>query len=175
MPKPIDLKMRSITLAVAVLPLLFISGSCKRRHRPPEVVSVARAGDPEVATRFTDGFYNVEAGAWRWTAKEFSITLNPPAHAGERGAKLVMNLVIPDPAIQRAQFIELSSSVAGLKLAPQVFAKAGAYTYERDIPPDRLQGKEVRLDFAVDHTIPPTKTDLRTLGIIVSQIGLITK
>ncbi len=86
-----------------------------------------------------------------------------------------MHIVVPDAIIQHSQFVELSSSVQGLKLDPQVFAKAGSYTYTRDVPPDKLQGREVRIDFAVDHTLPPANGDIRQLGIIVSQVGLVAK
>jgi hypothetical protein len=167
--------MRSLSLTLSLLSLLLVTASCKRKHRAPEIVTTARAGDPEVAGRFTEGFYNIEAGAWRWTAKEFAVILNPPPDAAQRGAKLVVHLVIPDPVIQRYQFIELSSSVDGQKLDPQTFAKAGAYTYERDVPADKLQGHDVRFDFAVDHTLPPANGDMRALGIIVHSVGLEAK
>jgi hypothetical protein len=167
--------MRFTTLSFLLLVLLLVSPACKRRHGPPAFVTDARAGDPQVAGRFTDGFYAIEANAWRWTAKDFAVTLNPPAQSAERGAHLVLHLVVPDPVIQHSQFVELSSSVQGLKLDPQVFAKAGAYTYERDVPADKLQGHEVRIDFSVDHTLPPANGDIRTLGIIVNEVGLVAK
>jgi hypothetical protein len=158
-----------------LLPLLLVSGGCKRRHRAGEVASSIFAGDPNVAGHFTAGFYNTEAGAWRWTAKDFAVTLNPPLHSAERGARLVMHLVVPDPVIQHSQFVELSCSLGGLKLDPQVFAKAGSYTYTRDVPADKLQGSEVRIDCAVDHTFQAAPPDIRELGIIVSEVGLVAK
>jgi len=167
--------MRFISFTLMLLSLLFVAEGCKRRHRPPEKVSSAFAGDPDVASRFTEGFYSIEANAWRWTGKEFAVTLNPPVHAAERGARLEVHVVVPEPVIQHSQFVELSCSVQGLKLDPQVFAKAGAYTYTRDVPPDKLQGREVRIDFAVDHTLPPANGDIRQLGIIVSRVGLVAK
>jgi hypothetical protein len=169
--------MRSIylTLTLLLLPLLLVSGGCKRRHKAGEIASTIFAGDPNVAAHFTSGFYDTEAGAWRWTNKEFSVTLNPPLHASENGAHLVMHVVIPDPVIQHSQFVELSSSVEGLKLDPQVFAKAGNYTYTRDIPANKLQGSEVRIDFAVDHAFQAAPPDIRQLGIIVTEVGLVAK
>jgi hypothetical protein len=62
-----------------------------------------------------------------------------------------------------------------LKLDPQVFAKAGSYTYTRDVPADKLQGSEVRIDCAVDHTFQAAPPDIRELGIIVSEVGLVAK
>jgi hypothetical protein len=169
--------MRSIylILTLMLLPLLFFSGGCKRRHKRGEVASAIFAGDPDFAGHFTEGFYGIEANAWRWTDKDFAVTLNPPLHSAERGARLVMHVVVPEPAIQHSQSLELSCSVQGLKLDPQVFSKAGPYTYERDVPPDKLQGSEVRIEFAVDHTLPPAPPDIRQLGIIVSEVGLVAK
>jgi hypothetical protein len=167
--------MRTISWTLLLLSLLFVSGGCKRRHKPPQTASTIFAGDPNYNAFFTDGFYSPEANAWRWTAKEFAVTLNPPPHSAERGARLVMHLTVPDPVIQHSQFVELSCSVQGLKLDPQVFAKAGAYTYERDVPADKLQDHAVHIDFSVDRTLPPTGADIRQLGIIVSQVGLVAK
>jgi hypothetical protein len=167
--------MRSITLVLLSVSLLFVAEGCKRRHKKPEIVTDARAGDPDVSDRFSDGFYNIEAGAWRWTAKQFTVILNPPANSAQRGGHLVVHLVIPDPVIANSKIIELSCSVGDLKLDPQVFAKAGNYTYERDIPADKLQGKDVHVDFAVDHTLAGTNGDMRQLGIIVSEVGLVSK
>jgi hypothetical protein len=169
--------MRSIylTLTLLLLPLLLVSGGCRRKHKAGEIASTISASDPNVAGHFTSGFYDTEAGAWRWTNKEFAVTLNPPPHASERGANLVMHLVIPAPVIEHSQFVELSSSIGGLKLAPQVFAKEGNYTYTRDVPADKLQGPEVRIDFAVDHAFQAAPPDIRQLGIIVTEVGLVAK
>ena len=165
--------MRPIFLTLMLLTLLLVSGGCKRRRG--EIASTAFAGDPAFAGHFTAGFYDIEANAWRWTNKEFAVTLNPPLHSVERGAQLVMHLAVTDPVIQHSQFVELSCSIGGLKLDPQVFAKAGAYTYVRDVPPDKLKGREVRIDFALNHAMPPTPPDIRQLGIVVSEVGLVAK
>jgi hypothetical protein len=165
--------MRSIFLTLMLLTALLVSGSCK--HRRGEIASTAFAGDPAFAGHFTSGFYDIEANAWRWTNKEFAVTLNPPLHAEERGAQLVMKMAVPDPVVQHSQSVELSCSVGGLKLDPQVFSKAGAYTYVRDVPADKLKGRSVRIDFALDHSMPATPPDIRELGIVVSQVGLVAK
>jgi hypothetical protein len=164
-----------LTLTLILLPLLFVSGSCKRRHKRGEIASSISAGDPAFAGHFIDGFYGIEANAWRWTNKQFAVMLNPPLHSAERGAQLVVHLSVPDPVIEHSQFVELSCSVQGLKLAPQVFAKPGAYTYIRDVPADKLQGSEVYIDFELDHSLPPKPPDIRQLGIIVSQVELLAK
>jgi hypothetical protein len=167
--------MRSISLTLIVLPLLLMSGGCKHRPKRGEVASTAFAGDPAFASHFTSGFYDIEAGAWRWTDREFSVTLNPPLHSAEQGARLVLHVAVPEPVIQNSKSLELSCSVRGLKLDPQVFSKAGSYNYERDVPPDKLHDPAVDIDCAVDHTLAPGNGDSRELGIIVHDVGLVAK
>jgi len=171
--------MRSLSLTLLLIPLLLAGAGCKRRHRgsgqTQALASSIYAGDPNVSGHFAKGFYEPEQGAWRWTGKEFAVDLSPPLHSDRRGAQLVMKLAVPDAVIQKLTSIQLSASLQGYKLEPQIYTKPGQYTYTRDVPADKLQGDAVRIDFAVDHTLPPTETDIRQLGIIVSEVGLIAK
>jgi len=166
-------------LTLILIPLLLAGAGCKRRHRSSSqtqlLASTIYAGDPNVAAHFAKGFYDVEENAWRWTGKEFSVDLSPPLHSDQKGAQLVMKLAVPDAVIQKLTSVELSASIQGYKLEPQIYTKPGQYTYTRDVPADKLQSDVVRIDFAVDHTLPPTDTDIRTLGIIVSEVGLVAK
>jgi|SRR5579863_5678451 len=171
--------MRSLSLTLILVPLLLAGAGCKRRHNSSGQAqlhpSTIFAGDPNAAVHFEKGFYAVEENAWRWTGKEFSVDLSPPLHSSEKGAQLVMKLAVPDAVIQKLSSVELSASIGGYKLEPQNYTMAGQYTYTRDIPADKLQGDPVRIDFAVNHTLPPTDTDVRELGVIVSQVGLVAK
>jgi hypothetical protein len=171
--------MRSLSLTLIVIPLLLLAPGCKRRNRSSGqaqlLVSNISAGDPNVAGHFAKGFYGVEDNAWRWTGKEFSVDLAPPLHADQKGAQLVMKLAVPDAVIQKVNSVQLSASIQGYKLEPQVYTKQGQYTYTRDVPADQLHSDVVRIDFAVDHTLPPTGNDVRELGIIVSEVGLVAK
>jgi len=69
----------------------------------------------------------------------------------------------------------LSATVQGHKLDPQIFAKAGSYSYTRDVPAESLKDDVVRVEFSLDHALDPTAGDHRQLGIIVSEIGLLAK
>ncbi len=171
--------MRSLSLTLILIPLLLGGAGCKRRHRgasqTDQPVSTVFAGDPNVAAHFASGFYQVEANAWRWTDQQFAVDLAPPLHANERGAQLVVKLDVPDVLLQKVASVQLSASIQGYNLEPQTFSKSGQYTYTRDVPADRFQDDVVRINFAVDHSLPPTDTDRRQLGIIVSQVGLVAK
>jgi hypothetical protein len=171
--------MRTLSLTLILIPLLLSVPACKRRHnssgQTQMLASSIYAGDPNVASHFAKGFYDVEEGAWRWTGKEFAVDLSAPLHSDQKGAQLVMKLAVPDAVIQKLTSVQLTASVAGYKLAPQIYTKSGQYTYTRDVPADKLQSDVVRIDFSLDHTLPPSQTDVRELGIIVSEVGLVAK
>jgi hypothetical protein len=168
--------MRSLSLTLLLIPLLLVATGCKRRRNSGQLrPSTIFAGDPGVASHFAKGFYGVEGNAWRWTAKEFAVDLTPPRRSDQSGAQLVVKLAIPDAVIQKLGSVQLSSSILGYNLAPENYTKPGDYTYTRDVPADKLQNDTVRIEFALDHTLGPTDTDRRQLGIIVSQVGLVAK
>src|ERR1700733_12332997 len=170
--------MRSLSLTLILVPLLLVGSACKRRASSNQTqvpASSIYAGDPNVAAHFAKGFYGVEQNSWRWTGKEFAVDLSPPLHSDQKGAQLVMKLAVPDAVIQKLTSVQLSASIGGYKLEPEIYTKPGQFTYTRDVPADKLQSDVVRIDFSVDHTLPPTDTDVRQLGIIVSEVGLILK
>ncbi len=124
--------MRSLSLALLLIPLLLSATGCKRRHNSSGqtqlLASSIYAGDPNVAAHFAKGFYATEEGAWRWTGKEFAVDLSPPLHSDRRGAQLVMKLSVPDAVIQKLTSVQLSASIQGYKLEPQTYTKPGQYT-----------------------------------------------
>ncbi len=169
--------MRPLWLTLILIPLLIASSGCKRRHNnsPQLLSSSISAADPSAADRFTQGFYPVEQNAWRWTAKDFAVTLAPPLHSDQKGAQLMLKLAVPDGVIQKLGSVQLSAAVDGYKLAPEVYARSGNYTYTRDIPADHLKADAAHIAFSLDHVIPPGDTDRRELGIVVSEVGLVAK
>jgi hypothetical protein len=171
--------MRSLSLTLILIPLLLAGAGCKRRNKSSGqaqmLASSIYAGDPNVTSHFAKGFYNVEDNAWRWTSKDFAVDLSPPLHSDQKGAQLVVKLAVPDAVIQKLTSVQLTASIQGSNLEPQVYTKSGQFTFTRDVPADKLQNDVVRIDFTVDHTLPPTETDKRQLGIIVSEVSLIAK
>ena len=61
----------------------------------PKMHSVLTMGDPKVEPQLVKGFHGVEAGAWRWTEKQFTVALRPPFGAAQKGAKLTVKLTDP--------------------------------------------------------------------------------
>ena len=61
----------------------------------PKLLSAVNMGDPKAEKQLLNGFYAIEANAWRWTAKDFSVALRPPPAAAAQGATLDFALSVP--------------------------------------------------------------------------------
>lgn len=177
--------MRGLTLALALLAMAL--PACRIRRKSDEskaapaasaapavvpLVSVIDAGNPQQAAQFVRGFYGIEHDAWRWTAKNFTVTLRPFQGADTQGAKLQMKFVIADVMFNRVGAMTVDAKANGLDLGSQKFSKAGEAVYTRDVPPVALNG-DTTFEFSVDKGLPPTDKDPRELAVIVSSIGLV--
>jgi len=118
-------------------------------------VSELRPGDPDFLKHST-GFYVLEQGGWRWTAREFSLTFPTSRQA----ASITLSVNVPEAEIRKLGAIKMSIRVGEHELAPETFSRAGDYSVTRS-----LEGGN-RFDFQLDKTLPPTAADNRELGII---------
>ena len=166
-----------LLLAVTLAP------ACKSRkvasratdEEAPRMASVLNMGDPKAEPQLVTGFYGVEAGAWRWAAKQFTVTLKPPVGSAQKGAKLSVKLTVPPVVIEKNKNVSLSATAGNAALAPETYTTPGEYVYVRDVPGSALAGDSVRVDFVLDKVLPPAGADIRELGIIVLSIGLESK
>jgi hypothetical protein len=172
--------MRRLIAVIAVMALA--SGGCRLRKKKvaaPEddgqLASVLSVADPRTSVQLTRGFYNVEADAWRWTARNFSVALRPPKDAAQKGATLQMSFTIPEAVLNRLGPITITARANGADAGSQTFDKAGALTYSHDVPASVLGSDVVAVDFSLDKSLPPSDQDSRELGVIVSTVGLTSK
>jgi len=143
---------------------------------PSPPASVIHTNDVKVATQLLSGFYNIEANAWRWTAGKFSASLAVPPGAAQNGGTLTFDFAIADGSIKKLGDITLSASVNGTALPPAKYTKAGNTEYTASIPASALTGDTVKVDFALDKSVPPTPgVDGRQLGVVASSIALKSK
>jgi hypothetical protein len=61
-----------------------------------------------------------------------------------------------------------------MPLKTVTYDKPGAEVFTADVPPAALTGDTVKIDFALDKTIPP-EVDKRSLGLVATSIGLASK
>jgi hypothetical protein len=175
---------RAVRLALATLALILVFAplGCKRKPKvrvqateeeAPRMASTVSMGDPRSALQLTSGFYTIEQGSWRWTARQFAIVLRPPFGAAEKGAVLKMELAVPDPVIAQLRTVSVTASVNGHLLPPETYTRPGPYTYTRDVDASLMTGESVKVEFLLDKAIPPvTGGDQRELGIVARSIGL---
>lgn len=144
----------------------------KTIEEAPRLPSAVLAGEPQAASQWAAGFYQIEDGAWRWTGRQFAVVLGTPPGAAQRGATLSLRVTVPPVVIQKLTATTLSASINGSELAPETYTKAGDYTYQREIAPSVLAADSARINFHLDRAIPPSGGDARELGIIVLRASL---
>ncbi len=170
------MKLTMIRTLMLVLALT-AGGACKKKagpatiEGPAELMMFLRAPDPKAAPQFIKGFHAPEQNAWRWTAGTFAVKLRPPFGASEKGARLRVNLTVPEPVTAKLGPITLSAMIGQMKLDPETFSKSGPATYTRDVPGGALLGESATVEFSLDKFIAAGTFDQRELGLIVAAIG----
>jgi hypothetical protein len=138
----------------------------------PKLLTAIAMGEPKGEKQLLAGFYGIEANAWRWTAKDFSVTLRPPAGSAANGATLDFAFSLPQGAIDKLSSVTLTATVGGTALPPQTYSKEGQAEYKRDLAPNLLAGDSVRVDFHLDKAMPPSNGDMRQLGVVARSVAL---
>ena len=172
-----------LSCSLVLMALMLAPIGCKKKkvrvgatdEESPKMQSVLNMGDPKVESQLVTGFHGIEAGAWRWTEKQFTVALRTPFGASQKGAKLTVKLTVPPVTIEKLKSISLSATAGGNALPPETYTTPGDYLYVRDIPASVFSGDTVRVDFQLDKAMPPSGADRRELGIIVLNIGLESK
>lgn len=123
--------------------------------------------DRQVKVLYGKGWHDVEEGGWRWTKKEFSVRLESSREAGARLVR--MKLFVPEALIDLFQAVRLRAAANGVDLAEECYDRAGQYEYTRRLPFSTVDG-DVRIDFWLDHALPPDEQDRRERGIVVASL-----
>jgi hypothetical protein len=109
-----------------------------------------------------EGFHQLEETGWRWTRQKFAVTFNRP------GKRLTLDVYIPDSSIQKLGPITLTARQGSHVLQPETYEKSGRYSYVRNLE----AGGPNRIDFGLDKSIPPSRSDGRELGIVVVRVSI---
>jgi hypothetical protein len=159
---------------------LLVSGCGKKTPQNGEaeaaadapIVSSFRMNAPSAKKQLTKGVYQLESGAWRWTAGNFTITLKTPPGAAQKGAVLTLNLVASGAVLQQVHSQSLTAAIGDQTLKTEKYLDPGAHTFTADVPASALTGDTVAIDFSLDNSLPPGTTDRRELGIILMGASL---
>ena len=131
-----------------------------------ELFDVAPGTAALLATGQLEGFYPVEENRWRWTRKDFAVV------SSSQGARLTLELFLPDYLLRKQGPITLSGQVNGHALPAETFTKPGPATWTREVPSAWLQPGSNRFAFSLDKALPPSPQDGRQLGLIVISATL---
>jgi hypothetical protein len=169
--------------AFLLIAIVAVAPACRIKKKPRgavieddgQLASIVNVADPRAAVQLVRGFHGLENDSWRWTMKNFTVALRPPAGSAQSGAHLELKLTIPAAIFDKLGPVTVNARVGAIELAPETYSQAGEATYARDIPASALGGDAVSLDFSVDKAIPPSDQDARELAIIVTTVGLTPK
>jgi hypothetical protein len=132
--------------------------------------------DPHAATQLISGFYSLESGSWRWTARRFSTVLKTPPGAAQNGATLAFAFSFPDSIAGKLGSVTLTATSGGMTLKTETWKAAGSYTFRADVPASLCASASVPVDFTLDKSLPPAASgDRRELGVIAASVGLTAK
>ncbi|MCC6856971.1 MAG: hypothetical protein IT158_00345 [Bryobacterales bacterium] len=131
--------------------------------------------DRSIESQLLWGFHQVEMNQWRWTARDFAVALRPPTHAEEAGARLLVRLFFPPSHIAELGAITLEAEVEGCPTGPERYAEAGMHTYVRDLGAGAMATNILPVAFTLDKALPPSPTEPRELGSVVTLIELNSK
>jgi hypothetical protein len=144
-----------------------------RKVSNPEASSSINMGDPAHAAQLLNGFYNIEAGKWRWTARIFTVLLKAPPGSGQNGAQLSLTIYIPDAQLHRLGPMTLYPDAGGHALPARTFTQGGEYTYSAAVPAEALRPGLLLVNFQFDRAAANLSNgDQRELSAVVTAVGL---
>jgi hypothetical protein len=143
-----------------------------RKVSNPRAISSINMGDPAQAVQLLDGFYDVEAGKWRWTARNFSVLLKAPPGSERKGAQLTLKLFLPDAQLQRLGPMTLSADTSGKVLPSRTFTQSNTQIYSALLPAEALQAGFVAVNFQFDKAAVNVNGDVRELGAVATSVDL---
>ena len=127
-----------------------------------------RMTDVDARDYFVADIFDPLAANWRFTGQRPAIRLTPPPR-GQR--KYRIEFVIPEVFFKVTGPVALTFLVNERLLDRRRYAAAGAYVFEKDVPPEWISGGEVRLGAEIDKTFS-SKADSRAYGFLLIAIGL---
>ncbi len=142
-----------------------------RKTSNPSATSSVNVADPAQAAQLLSGFYDIEGGKSRWTAKTFSVLLKAPPGSDQNGAELALQLYIPDVQIRDLGPMTLSAEVDGRQLPARTFSQSNKYTYSARVPAEALRSGFAVVNFRLDKSTIGLNGDARDLGVVVSEVS----
>lgn len=134
------------------------------------LLSSVHMADPAAEPQLLEGFFGVEQGVWRWTARTFTVALQPP---GAQDTLLEFKFTVPDAVISRLGSVTLTARVNGVEVGSESYENTGEFVFEKPVPASALQGGgAAKVQFELDKALPPGEADQRELGVVAISVAL---
>jgi hypothetical protein len=148
--------------------------ACHTRVASPPL-SDLKMSDPRSEKQLIAGFWALEQGKWRWTARKFAAVLLPPPGSRQNGTTLRLQFFIPSQVVDKLGPLTLRASVGETSLESERITVGGALSYTSYIRPSLIGSNLLPIVFTLDKALPKSDTDGRELGMIVSELALESK
>lgn len=137
-----------------------------------QLLSSVNAADPRGEPQLLRGFYPLEQGTWRWTAKNFSVILATPPPVEGHQAALDIRVTLPD-SLQPYLPITLTAEINHKDVGSHVFSElVREQLVTIPIPEGVLTAEPALVEFALDKGIGPSESDGRELGMVVTSVAI---
>jgi hypothetical protein len=150
----------------------FESYDLYRKTSDLQAASSVDMADASQAGQLLSGVYTIEAGKWRWTAKNFSILLKAPPGFERNGAELKLKLVLPEVQFRSLGPITIRADVSGREFPAFSLSKPDEYVYSAHVPADALRSALAVVNFRLDKAAMGVNGDARELGVVVIAVSL---
>jgi hypothetical protein len=137
------------------------------------LLSAINVSDPAAADQLINGFYLVEQGGWRWTAKTFAVSFPTPPTVAEHPALLSLHFTIPNVIINTLGPITLTTRVNGNQVDSHRYDQPGfRLRQDVEIPEALLTESPTRVEFELDKTLDDQTSSKFEVGIVVESVSL---
>ena len=159
--------LKSMRLTTALLLFGLLAPSLSGKRAQPIRASRVDLGDEVFESLLLSGFGKSQGG-WRWTGRNFAVSLVRPA--GRDTVYLVLDFGFPIELAQVTQAVLISAKVNGVSIgAPQRFSKTGRYQFVAAVPESALKVQPAKVEFELDKTFPSPEGEH---GLTALSIGL---
>ena len=134
-------------------------------------LSYLNMGDIRSKPQLTGGWYPVEDGAWRWTAKEAEAVLRVPARSGV--AFEMQLFFMPDYMKLAGSPVTVSVFINDKPLTEENYVQPGGYRLAKAVPHDLMSSTAAKVSIRLNRMLPPTGPDERELGVVVERLGFV--
>jgi hypothetical protein len=141
---------------------------------PQSAVAMAphiKMGDVRSKPQLVSGWYPIEDGAWRWMAKQAEVVLRTPP---ESGGSFEMAFFLPPGLFQGGGSpVTVSIRVNDKPLIKRSYFASGTYRLTAVVPAGLTAIAASTVSIGLNRALPPSASDLRELGAIVTELGFV--